>query len=268
MKHAFKRWILVLWIGSSFAVRGMDLKDGDKVAFITGQAFELWSWSPSGYMRLLTDKLADAGIKKDPLVVLERVTTTQMLQRVDDDVIAKAPRYAIIIPGTADYNAWTERVVAAEFIQNLAGVIEKLQAAKIKPILVTTYPAPSNLSLGLNKNVADHNEAIRALAQEKNVPLIDFAQAVDDETKVVPFDGNPVAKCLVNQIFAGEVLRVLGFEHQDIVAARAAWLEMPGAIKLMPAVSVNNYEKLKAAAKAAGKTVEAQMTGVLHDALK
>ena len=269
MKHFLKiLTVAALTTAAPFAAHGLDIQDGEKVAFITGQAFDMWNWAPSGYLRLLTDELATSGIKKEPWVVLENVKTEQMLQRVDEVVIAKAPRYAIIVPGSVDYNPWAVREVAESFVENLKGVVEKLQAANIKPILVTAYPVASNRALASNENVAAHNEAIRALAQEKDIPLIDFTQVVDDAEKMVPFDGNPVAKCLVNQLFAAEVLRVLGYDNNAVAACRAAWLDKPGTIELMPSVSVNTYEKLKAAAKTSGQSVDAQMAAVLGEGVK
>jgi hypothetical protein len=93
---------------------------------------------------------------------------------------------------------------------------------------------------------------------------------MDEEVqkKNIPFDGNPVAKCLVNQMFAAEVLRSLGFGEKEVALCRQAWLDKPGAIQFMPSVSVNTYEKLKTAAKSSGNDVGVYMTEVLEKSLK
>ncbi len=242
------------------------VKDGDKLAILTGQSFECWSWSPSGYMRLLTDTLAAAGVKQSPWLYLENQKTEQLLAKLDSEVIAKKPVYALVVPGTADYNPWTEKSVSEVFTKNLVGIITKLKAANIKTVIMTSYAVNSNLPLSLNQNVADHNEAIRALAKENGVPLIDFVKVMDDEAKknAAPFDGSLVAKSLVNQLFAAEVLRSVGYADTDVSACRAAWMDTPGAIQFMPSVSVTTYEKLKAAAKASGKDVGIHMTELLR----
>ena len=258
--------ICFLW--APFFVQGLEVKDGDKIAILTGQSFDIWNWSPSGYMRLLTDELAKAGVKKELWIPLEGLKTAQMLERVDADVIAKKPVFALIIPGTADYNPFAERTVPAAFTNNLETILAKLQAAGIKTLLVTSYASNSNLAFSPNANVAEHNEAIRALAKAHGLPLIDFVKVVDGEKTLVPLDGSLVAKSVVNQMFAGEVLRVLGMGDKEIVACRQAWLDKPGAIQFMPSVSVNTYARLKVAAATSGKDVGSYMTEVLREHAK
>lgn len=244
---------------------GLELKDGDKIAILTGQSFDIWNWSPSGYMRLLTGELAKAGVKKEPWIPLEGQKTAQMLERLDADVIAKRPACTLIIPGTADYNPFAERKVAAAFTNNLEAVLVKLQAAGLKTVLATSYASNSNRAFSPNANVAEHNEAIRALARAHGLPLIDFVKVVDGEKTVVSLDGSLAAKGIVNQMFAGEVLRALGYGDNEIAACRRAWLDKPGAIQFMPSVSVNTYARLKAAAAASGKDVGSYMTEVLRE---
>ncbi len=249
---------------------GIAVKNGDKVAILTGQSFEVWSWSPSGYARLLTDELTKAGVKEFPLLFVENQKTEQMLANIDKDVISKKPVYALIIPGTADYNPWAEKNVPESFKKNITEIVEKLKAANIKTVIATSYAVNSNLQFPANPNVAEHNAFVRALAKEQGLTLIDFVKSVDDEAqkKNVPFDGSPAAKCLVNQMFTAELLLSLGFDEKKVALCRQAWLDKPGAIQLMPSVSVNTYEKLRAAAKASGKDVGVYMTEVLRETLE
>jgi len=260
--------LAALLTGVPFLAKGIEMKDGDQIAILSGQNFEIHSWSISGYMRLLNNELARAGIRKSPWIFLESKKTEQMRECLDNDVIAKKPFYVLIIPGAADYNPWSEKTVSESFTKNLAEIIRKLKAANIKTAIATSYAVNSTLPLSLNQNVAAHNDAIRALAKEQGLQLIDFAKVVDDEKKIVRFDGSPAAKCLVNQMFAAEVLRLIGFSDKEVSACREAWLDMPGAIRFMPSVSVNTYEKLKAAAKASGKDVGIHMSEVLRNSMK
>ena len=267
--HSLKLMTLIaLFLATSSFSAGLELKDGDKIAILTGQSFDIWNWSPSGYMRLLTDELAKAGVKKELWIPLEGQKTAQMIERVDADVIAKKPVYVLIIPGTADYNPFAERTVPAAFTNNLEAVLDKLQAAGIKTVLVTSFASNSNLAFSPNANVAEHNEAIRALARAHGLPLIDFVKIMDSEKGPIPFDGSLAAKSLVNQMFAGEVLRALGYGDKEIAVCRQAWLDKPGAIQFMPSVSVNTYAKLKSAASASGKDVGSYMTEVLREHAK
>ena len=269
MKHLFNKLALVaLFVGLPFFAKAIDFKDGDKIAILEGQNFETWSWSPSGYMRLLTTELEKSGVKNPITISMGGQKTEQMAARIDNDVIAKKPAYVLIIPGTADYNVFAQKTVDESFNKNLVGVIEKLKAANIKTVLATSYSSNSNPSEPRNANVGEHNEAIRALAQAHIVPLIDFVKVIDNEKKVVPFDGSLAAKVVVHQIFAGEVLRTLGYSDQKIAAFRQEWLDIPGAIQFAPSVSVNTYTELKAAAKSNNTEVAVYITEVLHDSVK
>lgn len=262
--------LATLIIGVPNFVKGIEMKDGDQLAILTGQSFEIWSWSPSGYTRLITDELAKAGIRKSPWIFLENQKTAQILERIDNDVISKKPFCVIIIPGTADYNALAEKNVSDSFKKNLTETVAKLKAANIKTAIATSYASNSNLKFSANPNVAEHNDFIRALAKEHGLTLIDFVKTMDDEAqkKNVPFDGSPAAKCLVNQMFSAEVLLSLGFDEKEVILCRQPWSDKPGAIQLMPSVSVNTFEKLKAGAKASSKDVPTYMTEVLRKNLK
>ncbi|MEI6071714.1 MAG: GDSL-type esterase/lipase family protein [Verrucomicrobiae bacterium] len=258
---------LALVLGAGFALGEISIKDGDQIAVLSGQGFP-YAWSPSGYMRLLADELAKAGVKKAPWIFLDGQKTEQMLARLDSDVIAKKPVLALIIPGTRDYNAFAQRSVDESFTKNLEAIITKLEAAHIKTVLVTSYASNSDLAFSPNQNVGEHNDAIRVLAKAHGLTLIDFVKVVDAEKKLVPFDGSLAAKAVEGQMFAGEVLRSLGFREQEIAACRQAWLDTPGAIQLPPSVSANTYEKLKAGAKASGVEVGPYMTETLRNGLK
>ena len=254
--------------GSSFRAKGLELKVGDRIAMLSGPSLEIWNWSPSGYMRLLTDEITKAGVKNIGWICLENQKMAQMLARLDEEIIAKAPVYALIIPGTADYNPWTEKTVSEAFKRNLTEIVRKLKAANIKTVIATSYVVNSNLQHPANANVAAHNDFIRALAKEHSLPLIDLVALVNEEQKSVSFDGSPVAKCLVNQIFTAASLKAFGFGDHEVAECRRAWLDTPRAIQLMPSVSVNTYELLKAAAKSSRKDVGAYMTEVLQKSLQ
>jgi|GEM_PF-5146848 len=259
--------IAVLLAGVPSFAKGLDLKQGDKIAIVSGQSFETYTWSASGYMRLLTEELAKSGVRDAIRISLENQKTAHMLARIDKDVIGQKPAFVLLIPGASDYNAWQEKNVSESFTTNLSDVIEKLQSAHIKTVIATSYAVSCNPSLSLNKNVTEHNDVIHALAKKYNLPLIDFVKVVDDEPKIVPFDGNLAAKALVHQMFAAEVLRTLGYGEKEIADCRKAWLDTPGAVEFMPSVSNNTYAKLKAAAKAAGKDVTDYMAEVVHQKL-
>lgn len=258
-------WLFLLLV--PFSVQAIEFKPEDQIAVLSGQSFSIWPWRPSGYMHLIREQLINAGMKTTP-IFLDSQKTSQMLEAIDEQVIAKKPVYVLIIPGTADYNPWENKPVEDAFNQNLEAVLTKLQAANIKTVLVTSYADNGNLAVPSNQNVGPHNDAIRALAKNHGLPLIDFVSVMDAQPKVIPFDGSLVAKSLANEIFAAEVLRSIGFGDQQVAALREAWMDTPGAVQLAPSVSVNTYAKLKEAAKATGQDVGDYMTAKLEEAIK
>jgi len=225
----------------------------------------LWSWAPSGYMRLLADELSGQGIQGAALIVLEKIKTGEMRGLLDESVLAKNPDLVIIVPGSADYNPWEKPTVPEEFKENLTAIVGKLRAADIRTVLVTSYPVPTNLTLGLHGNVSEFNSFIRDLARTQGTGLVDFARVLDEEEPLVPLDGSPVAKALVNQMFAGELLRSMGSSEAEVAACRTAWLDKPGTIELPPLLSVNTFEKLKLQTGADDSDMNAYLTSLLEE---
>lgn len=92
-------------------------------------------------------------------------TSTDILARVDRDVIAKRPRLALVLAGTNDVRQRdTSRTIA-----NLDAIAGKLQRAGITAIFGTLPPVDV-----LPRNVQDTNDQIRAWAAQRGVTLIDF----------------------------------------------------------------------------------------------
>jgi lysophospholipase L1-like esterase len=244
--------------------RATILQPSDKIAILSGQVFEAWGWAPSGYIRLITDELEKTGMKRPVSINLERKTTGQMLAGLDTDVIAKKPAFVLLIPGNRDYNVYTQSFVDESFTKNLAAIIEKLQAAEIPMVLVTSHAKNSEPAALLNENATEHNEAIRTLAATNQIPLIDLVKVVNEADEIIPLDGSLAAKSLINQMFAAEILHALDMSDEAITAARQAWLDLPG-IQFAPSISVNSYEKLKVGAKASGQDPDDYITELLHN---
>jgi lysophospholipase L1-like esterase len=245
----------------------LKIKNGDKVAILSGQRFRNYEWSPLGHMRLATDEVKKAGVTRFPFIV-EGKTTAQILKNLDRKVFAKNPVMALLMPGTGDYNPWRTKTVDETFAANIEQIIQKLKAANIQTALATSYATNGKPNVFPSQIVIKHNQVIRDLAVKHGLTLIDFVAVVDAEVakKQLDFDGGPAANCMVSQLFAAEILRWLGVDEASLVASRQAWLDKPGAIQIQPAVSVNTFEKLIQAAKAAGTDVDRHMTKILDSA--
>src|SRR5882757_5836787 len=142
MKRLMINLVLVLtFIGIAGWANAIEIQDGDKMAILLGGRMEIWEWAPSGFLRLLTDELKNSGINRQPWLASNNRKTGQMLEHLETDVIEQHPIYALIVPLSADYNAFAEKVPNESFTNNLGAIIEKLKAANIKVIIATSYAA-------------------------------------------------------------------------------------------------------------------------------
>jgi lysophospholipase L1-like esterase len=113
--------------------------------------------------------------------------TAEGLARFDGDVVALKPAWVLIFFGANDALSEKKFLALAAFKSNLAAMLDKAAAAGIKPVLATVHDSNQEKLLtrhkpslyaadgGPNAKLARYNDAIRALAADKGVPLADFA---------------------------------------------------------------------------------------------
>lgn len=92
-------------------------------------------------------------------------TTTQMLARVDADVIAKHPARALVLGGTNDVRQGD----TANSIRNLESIRQKLTAAGVKPTFGLLPP-----SQDMPEQTEAFNAKLRAWAAGAGVELVDY----------------------------------------------------------------------------------------------
>lgn len=117
--------------------------------------------------------------------------SAQILARFDEDVVARDPKNVSILCGINDI-AQNQGYISNENIaKNIAAMIDKAQAAKIRVILWSVLPSDV---LGWRKDidpaplVKDLNVKLKALAEEKKVTYVDFYSAHVTETGGLPAD--------------------------------------------------------------------------------
>ena len=219
----------------------VNLNDGDKIAlcgyWVEGlpPLFAPGYGGTPGYAGLVGVELRNRGIRNSPMVDgLDRMKTEAMLAGLDN-VIAAAPAYVVLANLGADgQNIYTTPHPPEAYIKNVGEILAKLKAAKIKTIIATSYAKYSDKTGamdGPNKNIAEYNDVIREAAQKYGATLIDFTKILDESEKTIPMDASPEAAAWVNQLFAGELLRVLGYSDKDVDACRKAW-QVKGGSKI------------------------------------
>jgi len=128
-------------------------------------------------------------------------TTKQARDRLARDVLAHKPRIVVLQFGINDaaVDVWkqppatTPRVPLVEYEKNLRWMISSLREQEIKPILMTTNPTrwtsklkelygkppyrPDDVDGFDTPMLASYNQAVRRIAQELKVPLVDVHAA-------------------------------------------------------------------------------------------
>lgn len=160
--------VKVVGFGDSITIR-----DGDNVNNIWGQTYLSYAVLASGG-RL--KYVFNAGVAGDQ--------TSQMLARIQTDVIAKAPDLCLVMGGTND----NQKITVAASLANIATIVNTLRAAKIEPVLLTI---PPNTGSGLSAQavaaqrrwVVAFNAGLRTYANTNGVRMVDaYAILVDPST--------------------------------------------------------------------------------------
>jgi lysophospholipase L1-like esterase len=116
-------------------------------------------------------------------------TTSGAVVRIERDVTREKPHYVTIMYGTndafiddyANETGHLPRIPIERYKINLQAIIQKLKVNNIKPILMTPIPMGrfwgSDVGIykknGINFKLKEYTEAVRNIAREENIPLVD-----------------------------------------------------------------------------------------------
>lgn len=168
------------------ASRQMQLKKGDRIILFGDSLTALAVKDPNvpegkGYVPLVRAALQDRGVEVDA-VATGGHKVTDLLKRVDQDVLAKKPTIVVIQIGVNDASA---RVTPEQFKAQLEELIGKLQKGGVQVIQCTCTCRiegydPEN---AMDKKLDALAEVARLIATEKQLPLVDLRKAFIDYWK-------------------------------------------------------------------------------------
>jgi lysophospholipase L1-like esterase len=195
------------------------LKKGDRILFF-GDSLTALALGPKGYVSLVRDTLK----KKHPNLSLEILAVatgghrvTDLLKRVDRDVISKKPTVVFIQIGVNDANGG---VTPEQLKSQLEQLIGKLQKAGARVILcsLTSLGEKYDGSNRIDKKLDALAEVARQVARQRNIPLNDLRKAFvtywkknNPENKdrgILTYDGNHF-NATGHQFVAKEMLKKL-----------------------------------------------------------
>ena len=133
-------------------------------------------------------------------------------------------------------DVWLAKGVPLErYKVNITKIVEQVQAANIKLMILTATMKGEDQSNANNQRMVGYNEFLRTLAREKKCLLADLnaemqaaiAKAgADPKVKVLTRDGvhmNPAG----NEMMAAGVLKGFGLDEAQIEKARKVWAAEP-----------------------------------------
>jgi lysophospholipase L1-like esterase len=172
----------------------IELKKGDKIIFFGDSLTALAVKDRNvpegkGYVPLVREAMKEKGVEVDA-VATGGHKVTDLLKRVDRDVIAKKPTVVVIQIGVNDAGAG---VTPEQFKGQLEELIDKLQKGGAQVIQCTCTCRREGYDV---KDVRDKKldalaDAARMIAKEKKLPLVDLRQAFIDYWKKNNPDNKP-----------------------------------------------------------------------------
>ena len=259
------------------------IKDGETLAFLGDSITQFGKDTPSGYVRLVVSGLEANGIKVKPIFAgISGHKSNDMLARVDRDVLDKDPKPAVMTLSCGVNDVWhgARGVELEPYKENITAIIDKTVAAGVKPVILTSTMIREDAGNDANQKLAAYNDFLRELAAERSIPLADLnadmqaavaaakesGAARDNGNNYLTADGVHMA-APGNRMMALGVLRALGLDDGQIEKAKAAWLDIPRAVRLNlgPMISLRDYDNLALKAAAAGKTVQQYVTDIVEE---
>ena len=224
---------------SMLAASELLVKDGDKIAFLGDSITAQGNGNKtSGYVHLVMEGLKAQGLK-DISAVPAGVSghkSTQMLARLEKDVIAKKPQWMLLSCGVND--VWHQfykkpnGVSLEDYKKNITEIVDKAQAAGIKVMLLTSTMITENSRDKKNVALKPYNDFLLELAKERNLPVADLNARMLRELRAMgPLPGNRLTgdgakRDLLSPLWSGDKKRVLNairraFERDDLVQGSA-----------------------------------------------
>jgi lysophospholipase L1-like esterase len=224
------------------------VKSGETIAFMGDSITEAGN-KPGGYVTLVMEALKKQGIEVQHIPAGKSGhKSTDMLARLDADVISKKPQWMTLSCGVNDVwhfklvlgDRTFEGVSLEDYKKNITAIIDKAQAAGIKVIVLTSTMVGEDPSKELNQMMIPYNEFLREIAKEKKCLLADLNVDMQAKLKMIPdvpgkpktfgkyFYGGDLQNKLTsdgchmnplgNKMMATGILRAFGLKDEQIAA--------------------------------------------------
>ena len=253
MKKLYTLLFTVLAIAVSNVNAEIAVKSGETIAFM-GDSITQAGNKKGGYVSLVMSALKSQGLEVQHIPAGKSGhKSTDMLARLEADVISKKPQWMTLSCGVNDVwhfklvlgNRKFEGVGIDDYKKNITAIIEKCQAANIKVVVLTSTMVGEDASKELNQMMIPYNDFLRHIAKEKSCLLADLNADMQAQLKTIPdvqgkpntvgsyFYGGDVQNKLTsdgchmnavgNKMMARGILRAFGMSDVQLAEAEKAW---------------------------------------------
>ena len=247
-----------LLLAASALPAQITVKSGEKIAFLGDSITQQGNWE-SGYINLVMSALEANGIKAVKIPAgISGHKSTQMLARLERDVLKKNPQIMTLSCGVNDVWHGKRGVPLEDYKKNITEIVDKAQAAGIKVYILTSTMIYENPDHANNKKLAAYNDFLRSLAKEKNCVLVDLnadmqKQIAEIKAKYPKVKGNLLTVDGVHMNALGNIMM--------IAKAEAVWDKKTFPQGFMR-LTVKEYKALSEKAFKANKSVPDYVTGL------
>ncbi len=266
--------------GAGAALAQPLVKNGDSIAFLGDSITKQGEAKPLGYVTLVIDGLARAGVKATAIPAgISGQSSPHMLGRLERDVISKKPVWMLLSCGVNDAPNGMDNpgVPVPDYEKNITAILDKCQKAGIKVMILTATMIFEDPESVPNKNLVPYNAFLRKIAEARGLPLADLNALMQEAVKSKP---NPNRNYLTvdgvhmnergNVMMATGILTALGLTPQQLAECAEAWSRLPDGCS-MPVkltMSLNERDRFEAFLDSKGQTAEEALNTMVRNTVK
>lgn len=252
------------------------VRNNERIAFLGDSITRYGDVFSGGYVNLVMAGLEANGVKAVKIPVgISGNRSTHMLARVDKHVIAAKPQFMTLSCGVNDVWHGKNGVPLPEYKKNITALVEKVQAAGIKVIILTATMIGEDPRSAANVKLAAYNDFLRKLAMEKSCLLADVsadmhsgiaafkAKYPDFKGNIYTCDGVHMNPC-GDAMMAENILRVLGLDEAQIAKAKSAWKNLQSNVGSVT-LSAEDTARIAVLAAAEKITIQGYISKLLRE---
>lgn len=184
MKNIILKIFLTIAILAGLLVTATVFKNNKttKIAFL-GDSITEYGWDlENGYVRRVAQGLSLAGIHLEPIPAgIAGDTTSDMLQRLDKDILDKKPDIVFFMGGINDI--WLFGGTLDTYSHNIENITDKIKQSGATPIIISLTLITEDINASENKKIDEFNNYLKKYTAKNNIQYIDVNTVLKNELK-------------------------------------------------------------------------------------